>query len=106
MGILFALLSIGAGGIVFLYLGMLGGRAVGEIVLALTGATVVCTIVAIVSAVTDFRQKRTGRGIGIVLAALFGIFLAVGTLILDNMHRESQRSRYGAVPSSQLDSSA
>jgi predicted outer membrane lipoprotein len=97
-GVLFAVFSIAAGGLVFLYLGMLGGRAAGEVVLALLGATLVCAIVAAISVVRDFREKRAGRAIGIILAAAFGVILAVGSLVLDEMYRKSQ-STYGALPS-------
>ena len=88
--------AAGAGALAFLYIGMYGGRAVGEAVLALLALTAGAAIAATVGGISAIRAKRTSNGVATLAIAGFGVLAGGGGVLMDHLWRESQKSKYAS----------
>jgi hypothetical protein len=80
----------------FLYIGIYGGRAVGEAVLALLALTVGAAIAATVGGISAIRAKQVRFGAGTLALAGFGVLAGGGGVLMDHLWRESQKSKYSS----------
>lgn len=82
-----------AGAMAFVYIGMVGGRAAMEVVMALLALTAGAAIAATVGGISAIRAKRTSNGVATLAIAGFGVLAGGGGVVADAMWRESQRSK-------------
>lgn len=89
-----AVLGAFAGVFVFLYLGMLGGRAAGQLVLGGLPVTVAAAVVATIGGVIALSRRRTGLGVAALAISGFGLLIGIGGVVLDAKLREANRERF------------
>lgn len=97
-GIPVAVLAAFAGVSLFFYLGMLGGRAVGEIVLGLLAVTAIAGIAAAVAGFQSLARKRKGAGLATLGIAGLGVLAGGVTLAMDSAHRGNASAPYKYEP--------
>jgi len=85
---------MGIGVVTFLYVGIVGGRAAGEVVVGLIGITLIASVVAMVGGVQDLRRKLKGCGIAALALGAIPIMLVVGMVILDKVARDERMASY------------
>ncbi|NUP10071.1 MAG: thioredoxin domain-containing protein [Polyangiaceae bacterium] len=102
-GLPVAALGAFAGVAVFLYLGLLGGRAGRETVLGLLAVMVIAGIPGVIAGLQTIARKRVGLGIATIAIATAGILVGIGGVVIENLYRQSQREQYSSPPSTTYD---
>ena len=86
--------AVTCGAMVFVYLGMVGGRVAAEVVLPLLALTVGAALATVIGGAKAILKRRVSYGVATIALAGFGVLVAASGIALDVRRHESQRSNH------------